>query len=484
MQMDVLIDGAWTGAADGAVDEIRNPATNALIDTVPRGTAADALRAVAAARRGSRAMARLPSHERCAILMRVADRIEAEEDALSALLCRENGKTRREIVGELRAAVRIWRGYAEEAKRIFGKVTPLDSIPGREGSIAITMRHPLGVVVAIVPFNYPIELWSHKVAGGLAAGNAVITKPPEQCPLTVLRIAQFMEEAGLPPAAHQVVTGPGETVGAALVAADGVQMIAMTGSTEAGRHIARGAADTLKKVHLELGGNDATIVCEDADPLAAASDLISGRFTSGNGQICCAVKRVLVDAKIYPAVLDALVAKTASLRLGDPMQDDTDVGPLINEDAARRVESQVNAAVKAGARVHAGGKRNGTFYEPTILTGVKRGNGVFNEEIFGPVLPVMAYDRFDEALELANDSPYGLQAAIYTHDLGRVMQAFRTLEVGTVIVNHSTAVRVENLPFGGTKLSGNAREGIHETLLDMTEQRTLLMSDIFNAGEA
>jgi acyl-CoA reductase-like NAD-dependent aldehyde dehydrogenase len=483
MRMDMLIDGAWIGAADGKVDEVRNPATGALIDTVPRGTAADAARAVAAAQRGKAAMAHMPSHQRCTILLRVADRIEAEEDGLASLLCRENGKTRREIVNELRAAVRIWRGYAEEAKRIFGKVTPLDSVPGREGSLAITMRQPLGVIAAIVPFNYPIELWSHKVAAGLAAGNAVITKPPEQCPLTVLRIAGLMEEAGLPAGAHQVVTGLGEVVGAALVKAEGVQMVAMTGSTEAGRHIARAAAESLKKVHLELGGNDATIVCGDADPLAVASDLISGRFTSGNGQICCAVKRVLVEETIYPALLDALIAKTATLRLGDPMSDDTDVGPLISEDAAERVESQVNAAVKAGAKVRAGGKRRGTFYEPTVLTEVKRGNGIFNEEIFGPVLPVIPYRDFDEALQLANDSPYGLQAAIYTRDVGRIMQAFRTLEVGTVIVNHSTAVRVENLPFGGSKLSGNAREGIHETLLDMTEQRTLLMSDIFADGK-
>ena len=289
------------------------------------------------------------------------------------LLSRENGKTRREIFGEIAAAIRIWRGYAEEAKRIFGKAIPLDSVPGRETSLAITIRQPRGVVVAIVPFNYPVELWSHKAAGALAAGNAVITKPPEECPLTVIRIAAFLEEAGLPRAAHQVVTGPGETVGAALVRAPGVQMVAMTGSTAAGRHIAHAAADTLKKVHLELGGNDATIVCADADPQSVASDLIAGRFTSGNGQICCAVKRVLVDEFVYDDLLDALVAKTKSLTVGDPLSDDTDVGPLINEEAAVNVEAQVRKAVAEGAKVVAGGTRNGTFYAPTILTGVKSG---------------------------------------------------------------------------------------------------------------
>jgi acyl-CoA reductase-like NAD-dependent aldehyde dehydrogenase len=477
----MLIDSAWTNAADGATDEIRNPATGDLIDTVPRATAADVERAVAAAQAGRRRMARVPAHQRAAILMRVADRIEAEQDDLADLLCRENGKTRREIVGEIAAAIRIWRGYAEEAKRVFGKAIPLDSVPGRETSLAITMRHPLGVIVAIVPFNYPVELWSHKAAGALAAGNALITKPPEQCPLTVMRLAGFIEEAGLPRAAHQVVTGPGEIVGAALVRADGVEMVAMTGSTEAGKHIARAAADTLKKVHLELGGNDATIVCHDADPQAVASDLIAGRFTSGNGQICCAVKRVLVDAAIYDDLLDALVVKTKSLRLGDPMSDETDIGPLISEQAAANVEAQVKKAVAEGARIVAGGTRNGTFYAPTILTDVSDGNIAFRDEIFGPVLSLARFSKFDDALDLANDSRYGLQASIYTHDIGRIMQAFRELDVGTVIVNHATNIRVENLPFGGTKHSGNAREGLHETLLDMTEQRTLLMSDVFPA---
>jgi acyl-CoA reductase-like NAD-dependent aldehyde dehydrogenase len=291
-----------------------------------------------------------------------------------------------------------------------------------------------------------------------------------------------MEAAGLPKAAHQVVTGPGETVGAALVKADGVQMIAMTGSTEAGRAILMEAAKGLKKVHLELGGNDATIVCADADVADTASALISGRFTSGNGQICCAVKRVLVDRRIVDDLTEALLARTRSLKVGDPLDADTDVGPLITRKAAERVEGQVNQAVKDGATVLAGGTRDGNYYAPTILIGVGPGMAAFNEEIFGPVMPIIPFDDFDEAIALANDSPYGLQAAVFTSDLGRVMRAFNELDVGTVIVNHSTAIRVENLPFGGNKLSGNAREGLHDTLLDMTEQRTLLLDNVFPAA--
>jgi acyl-CoA reductase-like NAD-dependent aldehyde dehydrogenase len=475
----MLIDGTWVSASDGGTDEIRNPATGELIDKVPSATAADVERAVVAAQAGRRRMAETPAHRRAAILLRVAERIEADHDELARLLCRENGKTLRETGGEIAASIRIWRGYAEEAKRVFGRAMPLDSVPGRETSIAVTIRQPLGVIVAIVPFNYPVELWSHKAAGALAAGNALITKPPEQCPLAILRIAHFMQEAGLPRAAHQLLTGQGETVGAALVRAKGVQMVAMTGSTDAGRDIARSAAETLKKVHLELGGNDATIVCDDADPHSVASDLIAGRFTSGNGQICCAVKRVLVDRTIYDELLTTLVAKTKSLKVGNPLAADTDVGPLITETAAKTVESQVKGAIAQGATLAAGGTRSGTFYAPTILADVGKDNLAFRDEIFGPVLSLTSFASFDDAIELANDSKYGLQAAIYTQDIGRVMRAFKELEVGSVIVNHATNIRVENLPFGGTKLSGNSREGLHETLLEMTEPKTLLISDLF-----
>ncbi|MGO1075016.1 aldehyde dehydrogenase family protein [Inquilinus sp. CA228] len=476
--MDMLIDGGWTGASDGAVDPILNPATDEEIATVPRATAADVARAVAAAQQGRDAMARLPSHRRFEILESVARRIEAHQVELGRLLCRENGKRIGETTGEVGVAARIFRGYAEEAKRIFGKSVPLDAIPGRERSLAITLRQPLGVVAAIVPFNYPVELWSHKVAGGLAAGNAVITKTPEDCPLAVLEISRYLEEAGLPRGAHQVLTG-GRDVGEALVRSDGVQLVAMTGSTAAGRRILEVAAPTLKKVHLELGGNDATIICDDADVADTADALIRGRFTSGNGQICCAVKRVLVHRSIHAPLLEAVVAGAKRLRLGDPMDPSTDVGPLINRRSAERVEAQVNQAVADGATVLAGGARRGSFFEPTVLIGVSPGTPAFAEETFGPVLPLIPYDDFETALTLANDSPFGLQAAIFTRDLRRVMRAYEVLDVGTVVVNHTTAVRVETLPFGGNKGSGNGREGIHDTLEQMTKVKTLLLHEIF-----
>jgi acyl-CoA reductase-like NAD-dependent aldehyde dehydrogenase len=477
----LLIDGAWVASEDGGTAEIRNKATGELIEAVPEATPGDVERAVAAAQDGKRRMAAMPAHERSAVLMRTAAAIAERHEELARLLAAENGRTLREIRGELDATIRIWRGYAEEAKRLFGRLTPLDSIPGHEHSAAISMRVPRGVIAAIAPFNYPAELWSHKAAGALAAGNALITKPPEQCPLTVLAISRIMEEAGLPKAAHQVLCGRGETVGAALVRAEGVDMIAMTGSTAAGRQILAAAAPLLKKVHLELGGNDATIVCADADLPTVAEALIKGRFTSGNGQICCAVKRVLVERSAMNGLREALVAATRKLKVGNPLDDDTDVGPLISEEAAQGVEEQLARARAAGAEILLGGTRRGAFFEPTLLSVSGAASVVFEEEIFGPVLPLIAFDSFDEALDLANSTPYGLQAAIFTRDIGRIMRAYRALDVGTVVVNHTTAIRLENLPFGGSKLSGNAREGLHETLLDMTEQRTLLMNGVFAA---
>lgn len=479
--MLMLIDGGWTKAADGAADPVLNPANNDVIGEVPRAGEDDVARAVKAAQGGRERMAALPAYRRYEILEAVARRIEANQVELGRLLCQENGKRLAETTSEVGVAARIFRGYAEEAKRLFGKSVPLDSIPGREHSLAITRYEPLGVIAAIVPFNYPVELWSHKVAGGLAAGNAVITKTPEDCPLAVIEISGYLEEAGLPQAAHQVLTGGRET-GEALVRAEGVQMVAMTGSTAAGKRILEVAAQTLKKVHLELGGNDATIICEDADIDQVADALVAGRFTSGNGQICCAVKRVLVHRSIFDPLLAAVTERTKALRVGDPLDPATNVGPLINMRAAERVEAQVRQAVADGATIVTGGKRDGNFYEPTILTGVMPGTPAFAEETFGPVLPLIPYDDFETALDLANDSPFGLQAAVFTRDMRKIMRAYERLDVGTVVINHTTAVRVETLPFGGNKASGNGREGIHETLLHMSKEKTLLLTDVFGEG--
>lgn len=474
----LLIENDWSTASDDAQTAVLNPATGETLAQMAVASVADVARAVSAAQEGARRMAALPPHRRFAILEGVAQRIEANVDRIAALLCAENGKRIGETTGEVTVAARIFRGYAEEAKRLFGRSQPLGSIPGRERSLAITTYVPLGVIGVIVPFNYPVELWSHKIAGGLAAGNAVITKAPEDCPLAMIEIARFLQQEGLPEAGHQFLTGGRET-GAALVAEEGVDMIAMTGSAATGRAIAQAAAPTFKKVHLELGGNDATIVCEDADVDKVADALIAGRFTSGNGQICCAVKRVFVHTQIAAQLEEALKKRVSVLKVGDPSDPATDVGPLINSRGADGVAKQIASAVAAGATLVCGGTRNANFIDPTLLSGVTKSNPIFHEEVFGPVLPLATFDTYEAALTMANDSAYGLQAAIFTSDIGRVMQAYQVLDVGTLVVNHTTAIRVETLPFGGNKHSGNAREGIHDTLHEMSKVKTLLMHEIF-----
>lgn len=483
--MLMLIDGNWVGSADQALMEITNPSSGGVLGAVPAATADDVDRAVAAANRAKEKMAAMPAHRRSEILETVSARITENRDHLVQLLNAENGKTFKEIDGwEIDAAARIIKGYAEEAKRLHGHTVPLNGIPNLENSLAMTLYQPLGVIAAIVPFNYPVELWSHKIAGGLAAGNAVITKAPEECPLAMLEISKYYEEAGLPAGAHQILTGLGEVVGARLAETDGVDMVSMTGSTEVGRLVSVAASRTLKKVHLELGGSDATIVCGDVDPDIAAQALVAGRFTSGNGQICCAVKRVFIDAKIHQAVVDRVVELTRGLKVGDHTLPDTDVGPMISARAADGVKAQIDRAVDEGARLLVGGDKNGQHIDPAVFVDIPDNSVLLNEEVFGPVLPLVPFDTIDDAIEMVNSSDFGLQASIFTNDFRAIMNASMKLQVGTVIVNHQTAMRIECLPFGGRKLSGNGvREGLIETLKDMSETKTIVMKDAFDVFE-
>jgi len=466
-----------TGAVSEAeVIEVRNPATGELLGTVTAATADGVEDAIAAAQDGRRAMAALPAHARADLLMRVADGITERAEELARLLASENGKPILQTRGEVAAAIRIFRGFAEESKRLFGRQVPLDAVPGLEHDLAFTIREPLGVVAAIVPFNYPVELYAHKAAAALAAGNAVIVKPPEKCPLALVEIAGIVADAGPPAAAHQLVHG-GPQVAQALARSAGVQFISLTGSTAAGRAIAELAAHSLKRVHLELGGNDPMIVCADADVDKAAEAVVLGRLARGNGQICCAVKRVFVEAEVYDEMAERLTEKATALVVGDPLDERTDVGPLITETAARAVEASVAASVEGGATLAAGGTRDGAFIAPTVLTSVRPDEPVVAEEVFGPVAPLVRVQSADEALAHANASPYGLQAAVFTADIRRAFSLARRLEVGGVVINGSSALRAENLSFGGVKLTGNARESIHDTLLDMTDEKAIIVMD-------
>ena len=476
--MKMLIDSAWLESSSGEWAEVCNPADGTYIDRVPSATLEDAARMVQAAQSGKRQMAALPAHERAAVLIRTATLIEDQIDTLGELLARENGKPIMQTRDEVRVAARIFRSFGEEAKRLFGRVIPMDAVPGNERHVAMTIRQPLGVVAAIIPFNYPVELFAHKAAAGLAAGNAVVTKPPLECPLTLLKVAEIMEAAGLPRAAHQVITGDGVMLGEFLASHPDIQLVTVTGSTATGKRVSELAAKNLKHVHLELGGNDAQIICADADLDVAAEAVVLGRLERVNGQICCAVKRIFVEAPVYDRFAELLNDKAQRLKVGNQLEEDTDVGPLIHSIAAERVETAIRQAEAEGAKVLTGGHRRGNFIEPTVISNVPLGSNLLHEEVFGPVAPIVPFTNITEAVELANNSQFGLQAAVFTNDISRAFDIAYRLEVGGVIVNWSTAVRVETLAFGGVKQSGHGREAIHDTLLEMTHQKSILF---FNA---
>ncbi len=389
--MKMFINDQWVEASDKAWMEICNPGTGEVLDKVPRGTLEDAKRMVTAAQDGKLNMRRLTALQRFEFLNRIALSIEAHADDLGRLLAAENGKPILQTRAEVLVTANIFRSFGEESKRIFGRVMPVDAVRGNERHFAFTIRQPLGVVAAIVPFNYPVELWGHKAAAALAAGNAVVSKPPSACPLTLLKITELMQQCGLPKNAHQMITGPGALIGDYLARSEGIQLVTVTGSTEVGIRIAEIAAQNLKKVHMELGGNDALIILADADLEKAATAVVLGRLARGNGQICCAVKRVLVEASIYEKFATLLADKAKALNVGDQLLETTDVGPLISEKAAEEVEAFVNGAVKAGAKLLAGGKRHGAFMEPTVLRDVAtgyaalQGGGVWPGGTAGPV---------------------------------------------------------------------------------------------------
>ena len=328
-------------------------------------------------------------------------------------------------------------------------------------------------------------MYAHKVAPAIAAGNAVIVKPPMNCPLTLLRISELVMQTDVPREAVQVVTGTVPIVGETICQSPYVDMIALTGSTRTGKHISAVAAQTLKTTFMELGGNDVAIIFPDADIDQAASAVIEGRLARGNGQICCAVKRVLVHESISEAFCKLLKEKAALLKVGDPLLNDTDLGPLIDEQAAIAVEKAVNKSIEQGAMLVLGAVRDKAFYHPTILSNVGSDNIVFKEEVFGPVVPITVFRETEEAIRLANDSLYGLQAAVFTNDISKAIHVSTELEVGGVIINSGSAFRAANVPFGGVKLSGKGRGSIQHTLEEMTELKSIIIHNAFpdNSGK-
>ncbi|MDR3051722.1 MAG: aldehyde dehydrogenase family protein [Oscillospiraceae bacterium] len=474
----MFIDGRQAEARDGQTMPIYNSATLALIDTVPRATPEDVREAIEVAQRGKAAWASTPCHERARILMAAAAEIDRRREELARSLSTEMGKIIREARAEIRVCAQILRAFAEQANHHYGR-TMTDYQIGTEQDIIFTRREPLGVVACISPFNYPVELCTQKVAAALAAGNAVIVKPASDNPLTVLKVLQICLESGVPGSVLQALTGSGALVGDMLARSTEIQAISLTGSTEVGLQVAQNGAATLKRVFLELGGNDPFIVFDDADLDLAIRDAVQGRVQNA-GQTCCSPKRFIVEHTVKQRFVDGVIQRLKALRLGSPLEEDTDLGSLISERAAAEVQEQVAKTIAQGAKlVHGGERYDHTYFQPTVLDEVTLTMDAARDmEIFGPVFPIISFHTEQEAIDIANATCYGLQAGIMTLNMNRAMRVAAKLQAGGIVINSSGNYRHLDQPFGGYKMSGLGREGASVTLEEMTQEKSYILKNV------
>jgi succinate-semialdehyde dehydrogenase/glutarate-semialdehyde dehydrogenase len=471
--MKMIIAGKRVDASDGGVLQVVDPATLKVVDTVPNATRSDVETALDAARDGFESWKRVPLYERISILYRFADLFVQRKEEYAKILCDSTGKTYASCLGEVDGCAQLFRFFCEKARNFGGETLVWDSEPSIHGDVVFTIREPLGVVVCVIPFNYPANLYTNKVAPALLMGNAVIVKPTSDAPLDNLFITQTLLDAGVTPNAIQCVTGGGSTVGNWLAGSPKIDAVSLTGSVRTGVAIAKEAAPNLTRTLLELGGNDAMIVCDDADLELAVNETVSGRLYNG-GQTCAAPKRFFVDNKVKGTYVEMLKAAFAKVRIGDPYDADTFTGPLISEDAAKEVESQVAHTISQGAECVCGGKRDGAFFEATILDKVTEEMDIArNMEVFGPVVPVIGFDDLDEAFRMANDSEYGLCGGIITSNMKTAFKAAALMECGTVVIGGSGFYRFDHHPFGGHKKSGIGNEGVSITLEEMSQIKTI-----------
>ena len=467
-----LIDGAWVGTPKL---EVRNPATGALVARVPDLTAKETRAAVEAAHRAFPAWSGRLAKERGAILRRWYELQRDNKEDLALLMTTEQGKPLAEARAEVDYGSSFTEFFAEEAKRVYGEIIPTPKESGR----VLVMKQPLGVVGAITPWNFPLAMITRKISPALAAGCTVVVKPAPETPFSALALADLAQRAGVPGGVLNVVTGDAEAIGGELTSNPLVRMIAFTGSTEVGKLLMRQAAGTVKKLALELGGNAPFIVFEDADLDAAVAGALASKYRN-SGQTCVCANRILVQDTIYGRFALKLAAEVGKLKVGEGTEEGVTQGPLINEQAIDKVEGHVQDAVAKGARIIAGGKRHGlggTFYEPTVLADVTTDMQLAQEETFGPVAPLFRFKTEEEAIAIANGTPFGLAAYFYTRDLARAFRVAEALDYGIVGVNEGI-VSSELAPFGGMKESGLGREGSHHGIEEYVELKYVMMGGL------
>ncbi|HSA92139.1 MAG TPA: aldehyde dehydrogenase family protein [Terriglobales bacterium] len=465
-----LLGGEWR--TEGEAVEVRSPFDGSVVGTTFRAGPQQMEAAIAAAVRAFDTTRRLPAYERQRVLSAVSRTVAERREDLARTIALEAGKPIKTARAEVDRAILTFSLAAEESTRIYGQYLPLDLQAATAGRWALVRRFPVGPIAAITPFNFPLNLAAHKIAPALAAGCTMVLKPAPQAPLSALSLAQVVHDAGWPAGALNVL--PAANPVAEMLVTDGrLKMLTFTGSAAVGWELKKKAGK--KRVTLELGGNAGVIVHSDADIGYAAERCAMGGYSYA-GQSCISVQRVLVEAGVHSRFLRDFVPRVQALRLGDPLDEATDVGPMISEDAARRAEQWIQEAVTGGAKLHCGGARRGPLLEPAVLTGTKPTMRVNCEEVFAPVVTVEPYEDFDEALRQVNDSPYGLQAGLFTNDARLIFRAYEELKVGGLMVGEVPTFRIDHMPYGGTKDSGLGREGLRYAIEEMTESRLLTMN--------
>jgi acyl-CoA reductase-like NAD-dependent aldehyde dehydrogenase len=460
----LLINGEWV-APNGTID-VRSPYTGEAVFRVSKAEEAQVTEAIDAAATAFESWSEAPAHERSRLLHRAVALLEEQREDMARTIALEAGKPIRDARGEVARAIQTFRFAAEAAKNIYGETIPMDAAIGSERKVGITFRQPIGVIAAISPFNFPLNLVAHKVAPALATGNTVVLKPASATPVTALKLGEILLEAGFPAGVINIVVGSGGEVGNPLVASEKVAMVTFTGSPPVGMGIRNRAG--MKKVILELGSNSATIVHEDADLAAAARAIAKGAFAYA-GQVCISVQRVLVHENVQQKFLSLFLPLVQALKVGDPLAEDTDVGPMIDRHAADRGAAWIQEALSQGARALVEGRQDGNLMWPWVLADVQREMKIVCEEAFAPVATVQTYSSFDAAIAMVNDSQFGLQAGVFTNNLNLAFQAGKRIRTGGVIINDTSNYRADHMPYGGLKLSGIGREGVRYTMEEMTE---------------
>ena len=465
-----LIGGRWSQAT--TVAPVRNPYTGETIAHVCQASPADAESAVQSSVEGAAAMRRLSGYARSTLLANAAQALQARQEEFARTMTMEAGKPLTDARREVGRAIQTLSIAGEEAKRIGGEVVPLDWSPGMEAYWGVTRRFPIGPILGITPFNFPLNLVVHKVAPALAAGNSILIKPAPQTPLTALLLGDLLLKAGVPPGGLNILPCD-NTVAEQLVVDPRFKLLSFTGSAPVGWMLK--AKCGKKKVVLELGGNAAVIIEPDADLEYAAQRCVTGGFTYA-GQTCISVQRIFVHESVVESFTEQLMPRVRGLATGDPGDERTVVGPLIDAGAAQRIEGWIGEAVAQGARLLSGGSREGSVVRPTVLSQVTAAMNVSCREVFGPLVTITPYREFEAALNAVNDSDYGLQAGIFTNNIGRIFQAFEQLEVGGVLANEIPTFRADHMPYGGIKDSGIGREGLRYAIEDMTEPKLLVVN--------